>query len=230
MADLSSSPTPAEPPAAASAASIQALELSIQNVMKLNQRRRKWHTLFATPIPNTTNPLSSWRSHLITFLESTPSHLITIVLLLTDLIVTVLELSSSLISCNSPVSHKREEEVMGFHWVSIAILSLLSTKTVALVVGLGLSFFRRPGCVVDGVVVGVALGLEVAAKRRGGGVIMVGSLWRIVRVVESAFELSDDAIEAKIEGIVWELEGMKEEIRREKENEVIDLSINLSNL
>lgn len=90
-------------------------------------------------------------------------------------------------------------------------------KTAALVVGLGRSFFKRPGCIVDGVVVAVALVLEVAAERKGGGVITVASLWRLVRVVESAFELSDDAIEGKIEGTVWELERMKEEIRREIE-------------
>lgn len=90
-------------------------------------------------------------------------------------------------------------------------------------VGLGRSFFRRPGCVVDGVVAVVALVLEVAAERKGGGVIMVASLWRLVRVVESAFELSDDAIEVKIEEIVWELERMKEEVRREKEDEMIEM-------
>lgn len=87
---------------------------------------------------------------------------------------------------------------------------------MAQMVGLGRSFFGRPGCVVDGVVVVVALVLEVATELKGGGMIMVASLWRVVRVVESAFELSDDAIERKIEGIVRELERMKEEIRGER--------------
>lgn len=74
---------------------------------------------------------------------------------------------------------------------------------------------------MDGVVAIVALILEAVAERKGGGVIMVASLWRLVRVVESAFEISDDVIEVKIEGIVWELERMKEEIRREKEKDKI---------
>ena len=43
---------------------------------------------------------------------------------------------------------------------------------------------------------------------------MVVSLWRVVRVVESAFELSDDAIEAQIEGIVGRFETLREENRR----------------
>lgn len=74
---------------------------------------------------------------------------------------------------------------------------------------------------MDGVVAIVALILEAVAERKGGGLIMVASLWRLVRVVESAFEISDDVIEVKIEGIVWELERMKEEIRREKEKDKI---------
>ncbi|XP_038886538.1 voltage-gated hydrogen channel 1 [Benincasa hispida] len=196
---------------------IESLESSIHDVVKLYERRKKWRSLFVAPNTNSIDTFSSWRVHLITLLESTPAHVITIVLLVMDLIITVLELSSSLISCGS--HGKEEEKMLYFHWVSIAILSFLSAKTTALMVGLGCSFFRRSGCVVDGVVAVVALVLEVAAERKGGGVIMMASLWRLVRVVESAFELSDDAIEVKIEEIVWELERMKEEIRRQKEKD-----------
>ncbi|CAK9313756.1 unnamed protein product [Citrullus colocynthis] len=211
-------PSPAESATtAATTTIIESLESSINDVMKLYERRRKWRALFAAPNPNSIDTFSSWRVYLITFLESTPAHVVTIVLLIMDLIITVLELSSSLISCGS--HGKEEEKALYFHWVSIAILSFLSAKAAVLMVGLGRSFFRRPGRVVDGVVAVVALVLEVAAERKGGGVIMVASLWRLVRVVESAFELSDDAIEVKIEEIVWELERMKEEIRREKDND-----------
>ncbi|XP_008464327.2 uncharacterized protein LOC103502240 [Cucumis melo] len=201
------------------ATTIESLELSIHDIAKLYERRRKWRALFFSPIPNNFDTFSSWRVHLIIFLESTPAHIITVFLLVMDLIITLLELSSSLISCGS--HGKDEEKASYFHWVSISILTFLSAKTAAVMLGLGLSFFRRPGCVVDGVVAIVALILEAVAERKGGGLIMVASLWRLVRVVESAFEISDDVIEVKIEGIVWELERMKEEIRREKEKDKI---------
>ena len=44
--------------------------------------------------------------------------------------------------------------------------------------------------------------------------LVVVSLWRVVRVVESAFELSDEAIEAQIEGIVSQFEALREENSR----------------
>lgn len=67
---------------------------------------------------------------------------------------------------------------------------------------------------MDAVVVAGALVLEGFLERKGGGLLVVVSLWRIVRVIESAFELSDDAIEAQIEGIVGQFEVLKEENRR----------------
>lgn len=85
---------------------------------------------------------------------------------------------------------------------------------MALAVGLGSSFFRRPGNVVDGVVLIGALVLEAFLEKKGGGLLVVVSLWRVVRVVESAFELSDEAIEAQIEGIVCQFEALKEENTR----------------
>lgn len=143
------------------------------------------------------------------FLESTPVRIIAISLLLADLIFTILELSSSLLSCES-TSSKGVEETW-YHWIGIAILSLLSLKSLCLVVALGGLFFRRVGYVVDGVVLVVALLLEVFLEKMGGGLVIVVSLWRVVRVVESAFELSDETIEAQIEGILCEFQALKDE-------------------
>jgi predicted RNase H-like nuclease (RuvC/YqgF family) len=39
----------------------------------------------------------------------------------------------------------------------------------------------------------------------------VVSFWRVVRVVESPFELIDETIEAQIEGIVCQFEALREE-------------------
>lgn len=91
---------------------------------------------------------------------------------------------------------------------------MLSARIVALAVGLGRSFFRRPGYVVDSVVLMVALVLEAFLEGRGGGLLVVVSLWRVLRVVESAFELSDEAIEAQIKVIVSQFEAVREENRR----------------
>nr|XP_016505265.1 PREDICTED: voltage-gated hydrogen channel 1 [Nicotiana tabacum] len=103
---------------------------------------------------------------------------------------------------------------MSIHDNGIIILGLLFLKSIGLVIGLGRSFFRRPGYLLDSIVVVVALFLEVYLEKKGGGLLVVVSLWRIVRVVESAFELSDEAIEAQIEEIVCQFEELKEENRR----------------
>lgn len=60
----------------------------------------------------------------------------------------------------------------------------------------------------------VALFLEAYLEKNGGGLLVVVSLWRVVRVVESAFELSDEAMEAQIEEIVCQFEELKEENKR----------------
>lgn len=101
-----------------------------------------------------------------------------------------------------------------YHWIGIAILSLLSLKSLCLVVALGALFLRRVGYVVDGVVLVVALLLEVFLEKMGGGLVIVVSLWRVVRVVESAFELSDETIEAEIQGILCDFQALKDENER----------------
>ncbi|XP_019451712.1 PREDICTED: uncharacterized protein LOC109353805 [Lupinus angustifolius] len=128
-----------------------------------------------------------------------------------DLIITILELSSSLVSCKQNMN---EVEELSLHWIGICILTLLSTKTMALLVGLGSLFFKHIGYVIDGVVVIGALFLEAFMESKGSGLLIVVSLWRVIRVVESVFELSDEAIEAQIEGIVYQFEALKEENMR----------------
>lgn len=189
------------------------LESSIQNLIKNWHRRQQWNKLFFDP--NEPNNIASWRKKLANFLESKQVRLVSIFLILLDLILTTLDLSSSLLSCHP---NKSENDGLGptrwYHWVGIAILGTLLAKTAAAAVGLGGAFLRRPGYVVDGVVLAVAMVLELFLERRGGGLVVVVSLWRVVRVVESAFELSDDAIEAQIEGIVSQFEALRGENRR----------------
>ncbi|OIT19884.1 PREDICTED: voltage-gated hydrogen channel 1 [Nicotiana attenuata] len=192
---------------------IQSVEISIKNLIKSLDKRQKWHFFVMNPKQEPTK--QQWRTNLTKFLESIPLRLFTIVLLIIDLVFTSLELSSSLISCpkNRNTKNQEKEEVW-YHWAGIAILGLLFLKSIGLVVGLGRAFFLRPGYLLDGIVVMVALFLEVYLEKKGGGLLVVVSLWRVVRVVESAFELSDEAIEAQIEEIVCQFEELKEENRR----------------
>lgn len=113
---------------------------------------------------------------------------------------------------------------------------MLSTKMAALAVALGRSFFGHPGRVVDGVVVIGALVLETWVEGEGGGLLVVVSLWRVVRVVESAFELSDEAIEVQIEGIVCQFGVLTDENKRlrddvvERDERIAELEEALSGL
>ncbi|KAI3523572.1 hypothetical protein L1887_01796 [Cichorium endivia] len=204
-------------PPSTSITSIESIEISIQNLIKSCKRRQKWE-FFSGSTKQTSINKSPWRNHLTGFLESTPVHIIAIVLLLVDLVMVVLELSKTLVSC--PKTRRINKKVdMWYHWVGIGILMILATKSVALVVGCGRSFFKRPGLVADGVVLIGALVCEVLMERVGVGLIVVVSLWRVLRVVESVFELSDAAIEVQIASILCEFELLKEE--NEKLNRVI---------
>ncbi|KAF8391878.1 hypothetical protein HHK36_022218 [Tetracentron sinense] len=190
------------------------IESSIEGLLNNWLRRQRWQMLFHSQKQEQGMMRAPWRTHLANFLESIPVHVLALFLLLLDLIFTVLELSSSLLSCTSK---KNKREHLLYHWGGIAILSLLSAKTLALAVALGSSFFRRPGYVVDGIVVIGALILEAFLEGKGAGLLVVASLWRILRVVESAFELSDEAIEAQIEGIVCQFEALRDENRKLEE-------------
>ncbi|XP_077229750.1 voltage-gated hydrogen channel-like protein [Tasmannia lanceolata] len=203
--------------------SIDTLESSIQNLITNWQRRQKYQHLlcfFHIQEEDGSTKRAPWRTHLAKFLESTPIHIVALSLLLLDLTFTALDLSSSLVSCKE----KKSEGNKVFHWGGIAILAVLLAKTVALVVVLGGSYFGRPGRVVDGLVVMVALLLEVLVDGDFGGLIVVVSLWRVVRVVESAFELSDEAIEAQMEEIVCQFQLLRDENQslREATNEKDD--------
>ncbi|KAG5231915.1 voltage-gated hydrogen channel [Salix suchowensis] len=179
--------------------SVEIVENSVQNLIKSWNRRQKWMHLCnprQAVLDLNTEP---WRNHLIKFLESTPAHVFAIALLLLDLILTILELSSSLLSCAPEEDSNKELGKVWYHLAGICILSLLSATA---------------RLCVDGAVVIGALFLETFLEGKGGGLLVVVSLWRVVRLVESAFELSDEAIEAQIEGIVSQFEALSNENTR----------------
>ncbi|CAI0453138.1 unnamed protein product [Linum tenue] len=197
-----------------SSISLDSIQLSIQNIVKhWTTRQRYWNPFFGADqeqrrLSNTTPP---WRRKLASFLESMPLRVTVIILLILDITLTILDLSSSMLKCHNR-GDGRSLAADWFHWVEIGILSLLCAKLIALAVALGpKAFFSRPGYVVDGVVVVGALVLEGLLDMKEGGLMVVVSLWRVVRVVESAFELSDEAIEAQIARVVLEFEALKAE-------------------
>ncbi|XP_030536506.1 uncharacterized protein LOC115745210 [Rhodamnia argentea] len=197
----------------------EAVESSIGGLVRSWSRRRKWRLFFGpgeSRGTNTADPsIAAWRTRVGKFLDSNFAHIFSIFLLLADTIITSFELSSSL--TNASLKPRTDSRETWYHWVGIAILSLLSAKTFALVVASGRSFFRRPGYVVDGLVAVGALFLEAFLEKKGGGLIAVVSLWRILRVVEGAFELSDEAIEAQVELILNEFESLRQENQRLRE-------------
>ncbi|MCL7044622.1 hypothetical protein MKW94_007075 [Papaver nudicaule] len=192
--------------------SVILIENSVNSLVKIWKRRRKWQLVFGNQEePAAANDQNGkkrapWRVCLGELIESTPVHIASLVLLLIDLVLTVLDISTSLVSCKV----KKDEENEAFHWIGIAILSVLTLKVLVSVVAWGTAFFKRPGNVVDGVVVTSALILELV-KENWAGLLVVVSIWRVVRVVESVFELSDEAIEAKIEGIQRQFEDLRNE-------------------
>ncbi|KAJ8758740.1 hypothetical protein K2173_000461 [Erythroxylum novogranatense] len=193
--------------------SIQCVEVSVKSLLKNWYRRQQWNQ-FLNPFRQLLINVPTWRTNLATFLESPPVRVISILLLLVDLVLSVLELvNSCLLSCTS-TKNKNASQEPWYHWVGIAILSILSAKTIALAVGLGGSFVRHPVYLADGGAAVGALFMEALLEKRGGGLLVVVSLWRVVRVVESALELSDEAIETQIEGILFQFEALKAENTR----------------
>ena len=194
---------------------LENVEFSVQNLIKSWCRRQKWRQLCLFSPKQHPQELTSieprWRITLSEFLESYQVHLVTIFLLSLDIILMSLELSSSLVSCTSAKKTSNKDE--WFHWGGTAILSILAVKSMALAVAMGRSFFRQLGCVMDGAVAIIALALQVFLDRKGTGFIVVVSLWRVLRVVETAFELSDEAIEVQIDGIINQFQDLSQENR-----------------
>ncbi|VVA90887.1 unnamed protein product [Arabis nemorensis] len=195
---------------------VENVEFSIQNLIKSWCNRRKWRQLCISfsskqPQQELISIEPQWRITLLKFLESYQVHLFAILLLSIDIILTSLELSSSLLSCTSVKKTENNDE--WFRWGGTAILSILVVKSMVLAVAMGKSFFRQPGCVMDGAFAVIALILQVLLERKGTGFIVVVSLWRVLRVVETAFELSDEAIEVQIDGIISQFQALRKENR-----------------
>ncbi|KAI4344855.1 hypothetical protein L6164_012042 [Bauhinia variegata] len=191
--------------------SIEILDSSIQNLINSWKRRQRWLQYCCTISSQQDLKRAPWRTHLVNFLESTSVRVFTICLLIVGIFVVILDLSYTTLSCHLK---KGEALAVWFHRVAIGILIILSAKSMALLVGLGFSFFLHPGSVMDGTIATTALVLLVFLKIRAVSLVIVVCLWRVIRVVESASGLKNRDVKVQLEGIISQYEALKEENKR----------------
>eukprot|EP01018_Ginkgo_biloba_P022727 Gb_08709 [translate_table: standard] len=169
-----------------------------------------------------------WRNQLGKFLESTPLHAGILTLLLVDLLATSLDIlttmrnkSHDLNNCTALlescqcVSHFEESKSMEFlHWIGIVILGLLLFNVGGLLLAFGVSFFRHPGYVLDLLVLTTALCLEILLDADTAGLLVILTLWRIVRVAQGIFEVTDEAMEQEIHKLEGQSKALEAENRQ----------------
>lgn len=156
---------------------------------------------------------AQWRKELGEALDSTPAHVVIVVLLLVDLLATVVDILKTvhnkthdlsacvnyLETCQCVDPFEITESWEFLYWISISILTILALNVLALLVAFGKAFFLHPGYVLDLVVVGTALGLEIFLDSDTVGLLIILTLWRIVRVAHGIFEVTDEAWEKEVE-------------------------------
>ncbi|CAM6100893.1 unnamed protein product [Calypogeia fissa] len=153
-----------------------------------------------------------WRKDLAEFLESTPVHVFIVSLLMVDLIATAvdilktihnktsdLDLCTTLLEgCQCVGEFERTESWEFVFWISIVILTVLALNVLLLLLAFGVRFFYHPGYILDAFVVGTALCLEIFLDSETVGLLIILTLWRIVRVAHGIFEVTDEAWEKEI--------------------------------
>lgn len=213
---------------------LETLKLEVANVSSTWRRRthasrlsaQRW--LHRQPGADTRAP---WRKRLSAILEATWFHAAIVLLLVidlaavgTDILKTVHAKSADLNECVeyletcTCVGHfERREEWPWTYWTSIAILSILLLNVAALIVAFGRAFFLHPLYVLDLVVVSAALVLELTLHKDTAGVIIVITLWRIVRVAHGIFEVTDEAWENDIHRLETQVKSVQSACDKELE-------------
>lgn len=189
-------------------------------------------------------PKAQWRCDLAELLEATWTHVFIVFLLVIDLAATAIDILKTIHSkshdldvcielvekCTTCVGHfERSPEWKWTYWTSIVILSILMLNVVGLIVANGMSFFRNPLYLLDLIVVSTALALEIALDADTAGLIIVLTLWRIVRVAHGIFEVTDEAWEKNIHELESQVKAVQEahdkdqELLREKDRRISEL-------
>lgn len=173
-----------------------------------------------------------WREELAEALEATWTHVAIVVLLLVDLAATAIDILKTMHnkshdldvcvdlveSCQGCIGHfEHSAEWKWTYWTSIVILVILMLNVLGLIVAFGRSFFLHPLYVLDLVVVSTALGLEVLLDADTAGLIIILTLWRIVRVAHGIFEVTDEAWEKSIRELETQVKGVQDAYERAQE-------------
>ena len=168
---------------------------------------------------------AQWRHDLGELLESTWTHVFIVGLLVVDLAATAADILKTIHnksqdldvcvdlveSCTTCIGHfERSPEWKWTYWISIVILAILMVNVLFLVVANGISFFVNPLYVLDLVVVSTALGLELLLDADTAGLIIILTLWRIVRVAHGIFEVTDEAWEKNIHELEAEVKRVQD--------------------
>lgn len=140
-------------------------------------------------------------------------------------------------SCTSCLGHfERREEWEWTFWISIVILGLLLLNVFSLILAFGRAFFLHPLYVLDLIVVSAALALEIALHKDTAGVLIVITLWRIVRVAHGIFEVTDEAWEKDIHQLEMQVKSVQSacdkelELLAEKDRRIAELEARLAGL
>lgn len=186
---------------------------------------------------------AQWRKDLAEYLESTPAHVFIVSLLMVDLFATAIDIlktihnkTTDLDSCSvliegcHCVDHfEKTEPWEVVFWISIGILTVLAANVILLLVAFGLYFFHHPGYILDAFVVGTALLLEIFLDTDTVGLLVILTLWRIVRVAHGIFEVTDEAWEKEIKTFKVRLAEAEskhdsdQDLLREKDLRIVEL-------
>jgi hypothetical protein len=120
--------------------------------------------------------------------------------------------------CSCVEHFERTEEWKWTYWIGIVILIILLLNVLGLLLAFGFSFFFHPGYVLDLVVVTTALLLEIFLDAETAGLLVILSIWRIVRVAHGIFEVTDEAWEEDIHKL-------QEQIQRVQDDHQKDLQL-----
>jgi hypothetical protein len=175
---------------------------------------------------------AQWRNDLAELLEATYTHIFIVSLLLVDLAATAADILKTIHNkshdldvcvdlvemCTTCIGHfERSPEWKFTYWISIVILVILMVNVLALVVANGTAFFRNPLYLLDFVVVSTALGLEIMLDADTAGLIIILTLWRIVRVAHGIFEVTDEAWEKNIHQLESQVKRVQDAYDRDQE-------------
>lgn len=190
-----------------------------------------------------------WRKELAEALESTWTHVVIVTLLLVDLLATAIDILKTIHNkshdldacvamveaCTSCIGHfERSKEWEWTYWLSIVILIVLLVNIAGLFVAFGFSFFIHPGYVLDLVVVATALLLEILLDADTAGLLIILTLWRIVRVAHGIFEVTDEAWEKDMHKLEAQIEAVQsahdkdQDLLQEKDRRIAELESQLN--